>query len=109
MVRVRASIRAQEKLALVYRDEAERETRRVVWPIAVSYWESVRIIVGWCELRQAFRHFRTDRIVAAEFLVQRYPTPRPRLRAAWKKQLGEPSQRGTGRVDAGVRLDALVE
>jgi predicted DNA-binding transcriptional regulator YafY len=109
MVRVRAAIRAQEKLALVYRDESERETRRVVWPIAVSYWESVRIIVGWCELRQAFRHFRTDRILAAEFLAQRYPTPRPRLRAAWKKELGEPSQRGAGRAEEAVRLDALVE
>jgi predicted DNA-binding transcriptional regulator YafY len=87
MARVRASIRTQGKIAIAYRDESERESRRVVWPIAVSYWDAVRLIVAWCELRKGFRHFRTDRVVAAEFLEARYPTPRARLRAQWKKEM----------------------
>lgn len=87
MARVRAAIRTQGKIAMVYRDESERESRRVVWPIAVSYWDAVRLIVAWCELRRGFRHFRTDRVVAAEFLEARYPTPRARLRAQWKKDM----------------------
>lgn len=86
MGRLRTAIRAQGKLALVYRDESGVETRRVIWPIAVAYFDSVRLIVGWCELRQAFRHFRTDRIVDASFLEQRYRTSRAKLRAAWKKE-----------------------
>ena len=90
MTRVRSAIRAQGKLHLVYRDEVGQETQRTVWPIAVSYWDTARLIVGWCELRNAFRHFRTDRIVDAQFLETRYSTPRPRLRAAWRKELREP-------------------
>ena len=39
---------------------------RVIWPIAIAFFERVRVVVAWCELRQAFRHFRTDRITAAE-------------------------------------------
>src|ERR1700689_1250935 len=65
MARLRAAIRAQGKIALVYRDEQEAQTERVVWPIAVAYWETVRLIVAWCELRQGSRHFRTDRVMAA--------------------------------------------
>jgi predicted DNA-binding transcriptional regulator YafY len=89
MARLRTAIRAQGKLALVYRDEADVETERVIWPIAVAYFDSVRLIVGWCELRQGFRHFRTDRIVRADFLEEKYHTPRARLRAAWKRERTE--------------------
>lgn len=87
MARVRTAIRAQGKIRLTYRDEKGSETVRVIWPIAVSYWERVRLIVAWCELRKAFRHFRTDRIAAYEFLETRYPTPRARLRLQWQKEL----------------------
>src|SRR5580693_6865606 len=87
MARVRTAIRTQGKIALIYRDESERESRRVVWPIAVSYWETVRLIVAWCEMRKAFRHFRTDRVIAAEFLEARYATPRAKLRTQWKKEM----------------------
>jgi predicted DNA-binding transcriptional regulator YafY len=87
MARVRSAIRAQGKIRLVYRDEKGTETSRVIWPIAVSYWERVRLIVAWCELRQGFRHFRTDRIASFEFLETRYTAPRARLKAQWQKEL----------------------
>ena len=87
MARVRTAIRTQGKLKLTYRDEKGSETIRIVWPIAVSYWERVRLIVAWCELRQGFRHFRTDRIGAYEFLETRYTAPRARLKAQWQKEL----------------------
>ena len=93
MARLRAAIRAQGKIALVYRDEQEAQTERVVWPIAVAYWETVRLIVAWCELRQGFRHFRTDRVMAAQFLEARYPTARARLRTAWRKEMEARPQR----------------
>jgi predicted DNA-binding transcriptional regulator YafY len=86
MARVRTAIRAQGKLRLVYRDEQGVETTRIIWPIAVSYWDRVRLIVAWCELRKAFRHFRTDRISSYEFLEARYPTPRAKLRTQWQRE-----------------------
>jgi len=97
MARLRTAIRTQGKLALVYRDEKERASERVVWPIAVSYWETVRLIVAWCELRRAFRHFRTDRVLRAEFLDERYGTPRAKLRHEWRKQMEAHAQ--TSRPD----------
>jgi predicted DNA-binding transcriptional regulator YafY len=109
MPRVRAAIRTQGKIVLVYGDEQGRETRRTVWPIAVSYWDSVRIIVAWCETRRAFRHFRTDRVLDSEFLPERYPTPRTRLRAAWMKELRESREERRQKVNASSRLDELVE
>jgi predicted DNA-binding transcriptional regulator YafY len=93
MARVRAAIRTQGKIALVYRDEKDTQTRRLIWPIAVSYWDTVRLVVAWCELRRGFRHFRTDRVLAAEFLEHRYPTPRARLRAQWKKEMDQDCER----------------
>jgi predicted DNA-binding transcriptional regulator YafY len=94
MTRVRAAIHAQTKLALFYGDEQGRETKRTVWPIAVSYWDTTRVIVAWCELRKAFRSFRTDRVRAADFLAERYPVPRSRLTAQWRKEIREQMERG---------------
>jgi predicted DNA-binding transcriptional regulator YafY len=90
MARVRASIHAGLKLHLQYRDEQERETRRTVWPIAVGYMDAVRLLVAWCELRGDFRSFRTDRVIDAAFLDERYPERPAILRAKWRKTLGRP-------------------
>lgn len=83
--RVRAAIRNQTKIRLTYVDEAERETTRMVWPVAIAYYEAVRLLAAWCELRQDFRHFRTDRVAQADFLDERYPARKDVLRAQWRK------------------------
>ena len=59
---LRSAIRESRKVAIQYRDEAERPTERTIWPIGIAYYEATRNIIAWCELRTAFRHFRTDRI-----------------------------------------------
>ena len=87
MAQVRAQIHAGRKIRLRYRDEQGRESERIVWPVTVGYMETVRHLVAWCELRQDFRSFRTDRVIAAGFLDERYPE-RPRvLRAKWQRTL----------------------
>jgi len=85
VARVRLAIRSQTKVCLTYRDENEQETRRTVWPIAIAYYETVRLLAAWCELRQDFRNFRTDRVTQAEFLDERYPARKDILRAQWRK------------------------
>lgn len=87
MVEVRRAIHASRKIRIGYRDEKGEETARKVWPIAVGYLETVRMMVGWCEMRQDFRHFRTDRITTAEFLDERYPERPAVLRARWRAAL----------------------
>jgi predicted DNA-binding transcriptional regulator YafY len=86
MAQVRTAIRGGRKIVLDYRDEQERATRRTVWPVTVGYHETVRLLVAWCELRQAFRHFRTDRVADAVFLDDRFPERPAVLRARWRAE-----------------------
>jgi predicted DNA-binding transcriptional regulator YafY len=88
MAQVRSQIHAGRKIALRYRDESGRETARTVWPVAVGYLDAVRLLIAWCELRNDFRHFRTDRVVAADFLADRYPERPAALRHKWRQTLG---------------------
>ena len=59
---IRQAIRSQSKVEIDYRDAGGSETRRVIWPFALGFFDRVRVVVAWCELRQSFRSFRTDRI-----------------------------------------------
>jgi predicted DNA-binding transcriptional regulator YafY len=87
MVRLRTQIRGGRKIALTYRDELARETTRKIWPVTIAYHDSVRMLAAWCEMRRDFRHFRTDRVVDADFLDERYPERPALLRAKWRKTL----------------------
>ena len=86
MTRLRAAIRAGRKVRIRYRDEAGRLSERVVWPVIVGYADTVRLLAAWCERRGAFRHFRTDRIEAADFLDERYGRRPGDLRRDWKRR-----------------------
>jgi predicted DNA-binding transcriptional regulator YafY len=59
---VRRAIRDEEKLILAYRNEAGEESERTVKPVALIYYSATINLVAWCELRQAIRNFRTDRM-----------------------------------------------
>ena len=65
---LRRAIREGLKLRLRYRSEAGEDTERTVWPVVLGYAETGRVLIAWCELRQSFRHFRTDRMGEAEVL-----------------------------------------
>ncbi|HEY3948049.1 YafY family protein [Phenylobacterium sp.] len=89
MEKVRQAIRGGHKIALTYRDEQERVSERTIWPFAVGYHETVRLIIGWCELRIDFRSFRTDRVAEAKFLEDRYPERPAMLRARYRRMLND--------------------
>lgn len=84
-VRLRQSIREGRKLRLGYRAETGQVTNRVVWPVTLGYAEASRLLIGWCELRQAFRHFRSDRIQSAELLDQPIGLRSGELRRRWQR------------------------
>lgn len=83
---LRSAIREGRKVSLGYRSEDGRETQRIVWPIAVAYFDAQRLIIGWCELRQAFRSFRTDRIIAMAVLDEKYKARRKVLLKQWQEE-----------------------
>jgi predicted DNA-binding transcriptional regulator YafY len=82
---IRRAIRAERILEINYADESGAVSIRRVWPFALGYFEHTRIMAAWCELRQDFRHFRTDRI--GDMVVQdgRYPRRRAALMKAWRE------------------------
>ncbi len=82
---VRQAIRDERKLRIAYTDGTGAQTRRVIWPIAMAYYVQATLIVGWCELRCGYRHFRADRITSLTVLDECYPSDNGRLVAEWMK------------------------
>ena len=85
---VRGAMRAEVKLRLRYTDKKGAETERTVWPVALGFFGEAEVLAAWCETRRDFRHFRLDRIAAAEPSGQRYPKRRRVLLAEWRLQAG---------------------
>jgi len=83
---IRKAIRSERILKLTYSDESGAVSVRDIWPFALSYFEQVRVVVAWCELRKDYRHFRTDRIVEMIPQDARYPRRRAVLLKEWRDQ-----------------------
>ena len=89
---VRQAIRDERKLGFLYRDAGGAASERTVWPFALGFFDKVRVVVAWCEMRQDFRHFRADRIVELKATDKRYPRRRQVLLKEWRATLGKPSR-----------------
>src|SRR6185312_13801138 len=81
---IREAMRREHKLAITYVDEKGATTERVIWPIALAFFEGKRLLAAWCELRNGLRHFRSDRISSLDTLDTRYPTRRAVLMKTWR-------------------------
>lgn len=92
MPHMREAIRAEKKVAIAYADAEGILTERTIWPFALAFFESTRIVAAWCELREDFRHFRADRIRSVTVSEQRYPRRRAQLIAQWRQVEGIPPQ-----------------
>lgn len=82
---LRVAIRRERKVEITYRDGEGTETARTIWPFAIGYFPDCRIVVAWCEQREAFRHFRTDRILTYTVLENPYPRRRDEMFRVWKR------------------------
>lgn len=89
---IRHAIRREYKLQINYTDVKGDKSQRIIWPLALGFFEEVHVIVAWCELRQDFRHFRTDRIVKLTTLELRYPQRRQYLLKKWREIRNIPEQ-----------------
>lgn len=81
---IRHAIRREYKLQMTYRDIKGHESHRLIWPLALGFFEEVHVVIAWCELRLDFRHFRTDRIVKLTPSETRYPERRQKLLKKWR-------------------------
>jgi predicted DNA-binding transcriptional regulator YafY len=81
---IRQAIRTERKLKIAYADASGAQTRRTVWPFALGFFDRVRVVAAWCELRRDFRNFRTDRIATLGLTDKRYPRRRQALLKEWR-------------------------
>jgi predicted DNA-binding transcriptional regulator YafY len=100
LAKTRDWIRRGDKLRIHYRDQEGLDSERTIWPVMVGYAESLRLLAAWCELRQAFRHFRTDRIAGAEFLNESHGLNPGELQRKWKDYMQNTRK---------LRLPAMVD
>jgi predicted DNA-binding transcriptional regulator YafY len=73
-----------------------------VWPVIVGYAEASRLLVAWCELRQGFRHFRTDRMLAVDILDEPIGLRSGELRRRWQRWREEQARPSPIRARSGT-------
>lgn len=84
---IRQALSEERKLFLSYADQQGAKSERVVWPVVVGFFDSVQVLVAWCELRGDYRHFRVDRVCDVDMLAERMPRRRHELVTEWRKTL----------------------
>lgn len=85
---LREAIRAEQKVAIAYRDGENHPTDRLIWPFAIGYFRTALVVAAWCELRADYRHFRLDRIDVVTPTTTRYPRRRHALFDEWRTREG---------------------
>ncbi len=86
---VRTAINERSRLFLGYGDQAGEVTERIVWPLRLVYWGRTWTLGAWCELRQAFRSFRVDRIQQLQGLNSRFPDESGKRLSDYLAQAGD--------------------
>ncbi|WP_407579698.1 helix-turn-helix transcriptional regulator [Citrobacter koseri] len=85
---IRNAIKKQKRIKINYCDKKDVYSSRVIWPIALVYMESCWLLVAWCEMKNDFRHFRTDKIQDIAQLDSMYSESRLVLLKKWRIKEG---------------------
>jgi predicted DNA-binding transcriptional regulator YafY len=63
------SIQQKQTISIAYLSLNEEMSQRVVFPLGLFYWGGKWTIGTWCQLRNAYRDFRVDRIESLDFAL----------------------------------------
>ena len=96
---LRHAIRQRYRLELAYEDRNGKATQRIIWPLLIAFLDRARYLIGWCETRQDFRNFKTDRVRDLKVLSDKFPGRRPALIKDWETQMGERARQRAQRPD----------
>jgi predicted DNA-binding transcriptional regulator YafY len=81
---LRRAMRAEKQVRLDYRDLDGRVSQRVIYPVAMGYYDDRQMLVAWCTLRTDYRRFRLDGMVEVAVLEENLPEPRRTLFHRWR-------------------------
>ena len=89
---IRRCLRASQKARIAYTDQHGVPSVRVIWPIAIGFFERSRVVIAWCEQRGDFRSFRVDRLLSWASLPERLGRSRLVLLGEWQARERIPVQ-----------------
>lgn len=89
---LRHAIRQRYRVQLVYKDRDGKTTDRIIWPLLIAFLDRTRYIVGWCETKQDYRHFKTERVKELKVLGDKYSGRRTALLKGWEAVISELAQ-----------------
>lgn len=95
---IRRAVVGRRILDIAYTRLDGTETRRRVRPLHIEYWGQTWTLTAWCDLRNAFRVFRIDRIAACDEVGEAFPVEADKSYAAYLAGL-----EGYGADDAAPR------
>ncbi len=81
----RRFIREEAELRITYTDLKDQRTTRDIKPLALIYYIDAVLLAAWCDLRQAFRHFRIDRIAECAPTGHHFSTSHEKLLRQWEQ------------------------
>ena len=67
---MRQAIRQEQKLRIPYNNLDGSVTERTVLPLVLTYYIEVAVLSAWCTLRDDYRSFRVDRMLACDQLPE---------------------------------------
>ncbi|MBT8460104.1 MAG: YafY family transcriptional regulator [Boseongicola sp.] len=82
---LRHAIRERYRLQLIYTDRDGATTDRIVWPLLIAFLDRTRYLVGWCESKEDYRHFKTERVEDLKVIGNKYPGRRAALLRGWEE------------------------
>jgi predicted DNA-binding transcriptional regulator YafY len=86
---LRNATREERVIALEYADVDGNQTAREIQPLAIVFFDRSLVVLAFCELRQAFRSFRIDRIHSMTITERSF---RPRRVAMLRDYLSQLNQ-----------------
>ncbi len=83
---IRKAMRAEHILEIAYADKDGKASTRRIWPVTIGFFEKVRVVAAWCELRQDYRSFRIDRMLEARDTGKPFPRRRAIMQKEWRER-----------------------
>ena len=86
---IRRAIGERRVLRLHYERADGDRSDRVIRPLGLHFWGDKWTVAAWCELRDDYRSFRPDRMLAVEWLERTFETDGEISLAEFLKRVGD--------------------
>lgn len=73
LTELRRAVRKRRIVRMSYARQDGQASERTLWPLGLFFWGQNWTLIGWCLLRDEFRHFRVDRIGQLRVSDESYP------------------------------------